>query len=145
MMKQVIMGLSARQPSRHKAGGDSGRPKSASLHLPRSQHHSHFELHDDMDVVKPGPLSLVSVLVWVGGGPVFNVLYVVKPGPLSLVSVLVWVGGSPVFNVLYLVKPGPLSLVCVMVGVGVAQFLMSCVVKSGPLSLISSSMCTMLG
>ena len=119
MMKQVIMGLSARQPSRHKAGGDSGRPKSASLHLPRSQHHSHFELHDDMDVVKPGPLSLVSVLVWVGG--------------------------SPVFNVLYLVKPGPLSLVCVMVGVGVAQFLMSCVVKSGPLSLISSSMCTMLG
>ena len=117
-MKQVIMGLSARQPSRQKAGGDSGRPKSASLHLPRSQHHSHFELHDDMDVVKPGPLSLVSVLVGLGVAQ-FLMSCVVKPGPLSLISVLV--------------------------GVGVAQFLMSRVVKSGPLSLVSLSVCAVLG
>ena len=50
MMKQVIMGLSARQPSQQKTCGDGSRPKSASLHLPRSQHRNDFELHDDLVV-----------------------------------------------------------------------------------------------
>ena len=68
MMKQVIMGLSARQPSQQKTSGDGSRPKSASLHLPRSQHRNDFELHDDLDVVKPGPLSLVGLSVCKFGG-----------------------------------------------------------------------------
>lgn len=65
-MKQVVMGLSARLPSREKASGDS-KPKSASLHLPRSHnpHHSDFEVHDDLDIHKPGPLSLVSEMEFV--------------------------------------------------------------------------------
>ncbi|XP_076467958.1 progesterone-induced-blocking factor 1-like [Babylonia areolata] len=63
LMKQVVMGLSTRQPSRHKAGSSNvDRSKSASLHLPASQHH--FDLHDDMDVVKPGPLSLTQPPLW---------------------------------------------------------------------------------
>ena len=64
MMKQVVMGLSARQPSRQRVGGDGGRPKSASLHLPRR---NDFELHDDLEVVKPGPLSLVRFCQGGGG------------------------------------------------------------------------------
>lgn len=63
MMKQVVMSLSTRQPSTSKSSGDMGKPKSASLHLPRT-HHSDFELHDDLDVVKPGPLSLTKPPQW---------------------------------------------------------------------------------
>ena len=59
MMKQVVMGLSQRQPSRSKVSDSDGRSKSASLHLPRFQQRNDFETHDDLDVVKPGPLSLV--------------------------------------------------------------------------------------
>lgn len=64
VMKQVLMSMSTRDPNpRRKAAGDTGKPKSASLHLPRT-HHSDFELHDDLDVVKPGPLSLTRSPQW---------------------------------------------------------------------------------
>lgn len=58
-MKQVVMSMSERVPSA-KQVGDERRPKSASLHLP-STHHRDFEIHDDIDIVKPGPLSLVKI------------------------------------------------------------------------------------
>ncbi|KAK7096662.1 progesterone-induced-blocking factor 1-like [Littorina saxatilis] len=58
MMKQVLMGMSARQESRQKGPGEVSRPKSASLHLSRSQRRNDFELHDDLEVFKPGPLSM---------------------------------------------------------------------------------------
>ncbi|KAL8573389.1 hypothetical protein ACOMHN_032404 [Nucella lapillus] len=60
MMKQVVLGLSSRQPSRQKTGS-----KSASLHLPRtSPRHNCLDLQDDLDVVKPGPLSLTQPPQW---------------------------------------------------------------------------------
>ncbi|XP_025087793.1 progesterone-induced-blocking factor 1-like [Pomacea canaliculata] len=62
IMKQVVMSMSERVPSA-KQVGDERRPKSASLHLP-STHHRDFEIHDDIDIVKPGPLSLTKAPRW---------------------------------------------------------------------------------
>lgn len=59
-MKQVVLSMSSGQSkSHHQNPGSKTKPQSASLHLPHT-HHGDFEVQDDLDVVKPGPLSLVN-------------------------------------------------------------------------------------